>query len=604
MLGKNLRGRVFAACILISIAPLSVVTYQGYHCGRMALMDLTYLHVLSIAEARQGMIATWLGERADDISAVVSLPVVVSQVDLLNRAQDPAATEVLTGILRATQSHGDVFDSLVVFDVDWNVLAESEKGLHANGKITTTDFQEQVRNATGVYSGEAHLHDDHEVGCHVGSSIRAPSGEIVGFLVANLNITASLTPLLQDRSGLWRTGKAYIVDSDNRILTEPFEGGERYAFSNLSEAAKHGWRASKGDGHNVHVYSDFLANEVIGEVLPVDTYGWAVVVEIDTDESNAWVRVLLFRSTFVFIAALLTVILVSVWLSRLLGSPLTQLAAVTHRISEGHTDERLGAMALEEAEEVRCAFNRMLDELRNKEQEIVRSTTLAMIGELTSRVVHEMRNPLSSVKMNFQALQRSVEQTQENVELAEIALGQLLRLEKMLNELLQYGRPLEFSWECVNVGSLIKAAVDELEELSSEKRVEVNATVGADIGEIEVDVEQFKRVLVNLIRNAIEASPGDSGVEIHVRTSGGAAPDTVIDVIDMGGGIREEHLDMLFKPFFTTKSEGIGLGLANVKKIVGLHFGHIRVRNGHPCGAVFTITIPRQSPSKGTHLNS
>jgi two-component system sensor histidine kinase HydH len=197
-----------------------------------------------------------------------------------------------------------------------------------------------------------------------------------------------------------------------------------------------------------------------------------------------------------------------------------------------------------------------------------------------------------------------VEQTQENVELAEIALGQLLRLEKMLNELLQYGRPLEFSWECVNVGSLIKAAVDELEELSSEKRVEVNATVGADIGEIEVDVEQFKRVLVNLIRNAIEASPGDSGVEIHVRTSGGAAPDTVIDVIDMGGGIREEHLDMLFKPFFTTKSEGIGLGLANVKKIVGLHFGHIRVRNGHPCGAVFTITIPRQSPSKGTHLNS
>ncbi len=598
MLGKNLRSRVFTVCILISITPLSVATYQGYHCGRMAIMDLTQLHVLSIAEARRGMITTWLRERIDDVSAVVSQRVFASQVELLNQGNSQVAAEVLEGILRSTQANGDVFDSLTVFDADWRILAESETGLHANGKFLTSDFREQVRNAKGVYFGEAHLHDDHEVGSHVGSSIQGAGGEIVGFLVANLNITASLTPLLQDRSGLLRTGKAYIVDSDYRILTEPFEGGERYAFNVQRDAAKGDWHSSNGHGHNVHVYADFLAHEVIGEVLPVATYGWSVVVELDTEESNAWVQILLFRSTFVFIAALVTVILVSVWLSRLLGKPLMQLAAVTHRISEGHTHERLGAMVMEEAEEVRCAFNRMLDELRDKEEEIVRSATLATVGELTSRVVHEMRNPLSSVKMNLQALYRSVEQTQENVELAEIASSQLLRLEKMLNELLQYGRPLDFSWERVKVASLIKLAVDELGELSLEKRVDVIAIVGADVGEIEVDAEQFKRVLVNLVRNAIEASPDEARVEIHARTAEGSAPGIVIDIIDMGAGIREEHLEMVFKPFFTTKNEGIGLGLANVKKIVSLHSGHIRVRNGQPVGAVFTVTLPSHNLTK------
>ena len=594
MLGKNLRSRVFTACILISIAPLTIVAYQGYHCGRMAIMDLTRLHVLSVAEARHTMITSWLNERIDDISALVSLPIVVSEVELLNEERNTAAAGLLEGILRS-QSRGDIYESLTILDAEWNILAESEPGLHPDASFATPAFREHVRNIKQVYFGEAHIHDDREVGVHLGSAITSSHGETVGFLVGNMNITSSLTPLLQDRSGLWQTGKAYIVDADFRILTEPFYKGGGIAFQAQSETSKQEWRKGE-ETEYVHVYNDFLAHEVIGIALPLQAYGWAVVVEVDTDESMQWVRTLLFRATLLLLAVLAVVIFVSVWLSRLLGRPLMQLAAVTHRVSEGHTHERLGRMNLEEAEEVRCAFNRMLDELRDKEEELVRSATLATVGELTSRVVHEMRNPLSSVKMNFQALERSMEQNPENRELAEIATSQLTRLESMLNELLQYGRPLELSREPVDVETLIDAAVSETRESSLERQVDVKAEIQPGVGNIWVDIEQFKRVLVNLVKNAVEASPKGGQVEIHAQSAGSPIEDVVIEVIDTGSGIRDEHQKLLFKPFFTTKSEGIGLGLANVKKIVSLHSGHISARNGRSVGAVFTVTIPGHQP--------
>lgn len=596
MLGKNLRTRVLAACILISIAPLTIVAYQGYHCGRMAIMDLSRLHVLSVAEARHTMITTWLNERVDDISALVGLPFVVSEVEVLNEGRNAAAAQILEGVLRS-QSHGGIYESLTIFDADWNILAESEPGLHPDASFATPTFREHVRNTQQVYFGETHIHDDHEVGVHVGSAITTVRGETVGFLVGNINITASLTPLLQNRSGLWRTGKAYIVDSDSRILTEPFENSRGTAFHAQSEASEQEWLAGE-ETENVHVYDDFLAREVIGVALPFQAYGWSVVVEIDTDESMHWVRTLLIRATLLLLAVLSVVVLVSVWLSGLLGKPLTQLAAVTHRISEGYDHERLGPMHLEEAEEVRCAFNRMLDELRDKENEIVRSATLATVGELTSRVVHEMRNPLSSIKMNFQALERSMERNSENEELAEIATSQIVRLENMLNELLQYGRPLELSWESVKVESLVNAVVAESRESCLERQVDIDVEIQPQVEYICVDAEQFKRVLINLVRNAVEASPIGGHVQILARSAGTPTKDVLIEVADTGAGIRSEHLKMLFKPFFTTKSEGIGLGLANVKKIVSLHSGHISARNGRAVGAVFSITIPRHTENE------
>ena len=120
---------------------------------------------------------------------------------------------------------------------------------------------------------------------------------------------------------------------------------------------------------------------------------------------------------------------------------------------------RLQPMTGTEAEEVRRAFNEMLDALRSQQHELIQSSTLASLGELSSSVVHEMRNPLSSIKLSLQALSRKVGNDGDYDELVSIASDQVARVEKMLDDLLQYGRPLSLNRESTTLRFLGEEAV-------------------------------------------------------------------------------------------------------------------------------------------------
>jgi signal transduction histidine kinase len=583
---------VLLALIVLSIVPLLAVAYQGYHCGRMAVLDLTRLHVISVLEARQAIITSWLDERIRDVSALVRQPVFISQLEVIAERPDPTARVVLEGIIESIQSFEAPFESITVFDSQWHVVVSSAHGSHDDGDIATDSFKQQIREAEGVFFDEAHLHEGHEVGTHIGSAIRNASGTIIGYLVANLNLTRSLTPLLQARSGLWRTGKAYLLDETGRIITEPFDDGRNFAFQKSGSPAQ--LRGSESGGQDVQIYRDFLSHEVVGATVSLRLHQWRLTVEIDKTEAAAWVHVLLFRVTIMVSIAFLAVLLVSTWMSGQLGRPLARLAAVAHRISEGHTEERVGPMNVAEAEEVRRAVNQMLDELREKEGELIRTATLATVGELTSSVVHEMRNPLSSIKMNLQSLRLVDNSDEQSRELAEIAYEQAWRLEAMLNELLQYGRPVALSLETVDLRKLLDAVIASVEGISREHGVDVTVSNDLEDTQVAVDVELFRRALVNLVQNGIEASPRGGCVSVHAYPSSVYADGVCLAIEDEGPGFRSGQLGKLFKPFFTTKSQGIGLGLANVKKIVDIHGGTVEASNRESGGAIFQIDLPQK----------
>lgn len=589
MIGKSLRNWVLLALVLVSLVPLLVAAYQGYHCGRMAVMDLMHSHLVSVVEARHTMIADRLDRRVQGISTLVRLPVVIGLVEEYNASRSPATATALEGILESIQAVGQPYESLTLFDADWQVIESTGRGRHTPAQFSEGDFRARVAASEGVYFDVAHQHDASDVGSHFGIPLRNPAGAEVGFLAANLNLSKDLAPLLQDRSGLLKTGKVFIVDRALQVITEPFPQSTRSAFRATGNAAITVSR--DGHGQDVRRYADFLGHEVLGAAMPLPLRDWTVVAEIDTKEAMAWADVLLFRSSLMVGAVLGVVILVSMWLSNLLARPLALLAGIAHRISEGFTGDRLGPMNLQEAEEVRRAVNRMLDDLRDKEDQIVRTATLAIVGELTSSVVHEMRNPLSSIKMNLQALRQCVAGDESNEELAAISERQVRRLENMLNELLQYGRPLELVRESVSVKVLVDTAVNAAAGFASGRDIAVQYAGRLDGKTLYVDVEHMGRAMVNLIQNAVEAAPA-GGVEIDVHDSEEPEDGIVIAVRDRGPGIRVEHAGKLFKPFFTTKSDGVGLGLANVKKIVDIHGGRIEARNREGGGAEFHIELP------------
>jgi signal transduction histidine kinase len=319
---------------------------------------------------------------------------------------------------------------------------------------------------------------------------------------------------------------------------------------------------------------------------------WTLVVEQDTSEALAWLNRLIFRVTLTGAITLVVLTAAAYWISNRLGQPLRVLARVAQQVSAGNTGERVGPLAGAEAEEVRRAFNKMLDELHEKQKELIRTATLAGIGELSSSIVHEMRNPLSSIKMNLQALKHEVDDDAANRELAAIADAQVRRLEHMLDDLLQYGRPLEVRPEPARFEELAKAVIAVVGEQARAKQVRIETKDRLLKSPLRVDREQMCRALTNLIANAIQATPPGSTVSVVAHKESLYADTAIIDVEDSGPGLSEEAIDRVFKPFFTTKQNGTGLGLANVRKIVELHGGKVSARNRAEGGACFSIRLP------------
>lgn len=602
MPGNSLRTRVMLSLLCLSLVPVLAVSYQGYHCGRMAVSELMRLHVQSVAESRAVMIAAWLDELSRNISTLVHLPVVVRSLEARENSDNPEDLALLEGVIESFSAFGEQYESMTIFDADWNALATSSRGDHHGAEFDSAAFRSGVVSASGVFfdTPHPHPHDANEIGSHFGSAIRSPSGVLVGYLVANINFTASLTPLLQNRSGLWKTGKAFVVDTSGHPITQPLAGGVSVEFAPLDELLSP-VRARTAPAH-LRTYKDFRGVEVVGVAHSLSFQDWMVVVEIDIKEAMAWVVVLMQRAALMVLLSLIAVVIVSIWLSGVLGAPLARLAAVAHRIAQGHSNERLGPMKLKEADDVRQAFNNMLDELGEKEKEIVRTATLATVGELTSRVVHEMRNPLSSIKMNIQSFLAHDAHDDQNRELSEIAMEQVNRLETMLNELLQYGRPLTLSTETVEMHKVVLTAIDAVASASQERDVSISLTDSVKVGLAEIDVEQMQRALTNLLANAIAASLKGGAVEVGIEPSVEYRNGVQVTVSDQGVGIRPGNLEKLFLPFFTTKPDGVGLGLANVKKIAGLHGGSVRVKNRDGGGAAFTIDLPPAWRSRRRNL--
>lgn len=232
------------------------------------------------------------------------------------------------------------------------------------------------------------------------------------------------------------------------------------------------------------------------------------------------------------------------------------------------------------------------------ERALAKTASLAAIGELTSSIAHEMRNPLSSIKMNIKAIQHKLaEEDAAFAELAEITGQQSLRLETMLNDLLSYGKPLTLDIRPITFSELVEETLIAVAQEKKNKGVVVE--INNELGDtpLGVDKELFTRALSNLVLNAIQWSPNDGKVLVtaHFSSLASARDQVIIQVKDSGPGINEEKIGRLFQPFFTTRQGGTGLGLANVRKIIEYHGGMVAGENHPGGGAIFTILLPLTS---------
>jgi signal transduction histidine kinase len=224
--------------------------------------------------------------------------------------------------------------------------------------------------------------------------------------------------------------------------------------------------------------------------------------------------------------------------------------------------------------------NRQLEELRRKDR-------LAALGEMAATVAHEIRNPLGGIQGFAGLLERDVPQDDPRRRLVEKIIVGTRNLDRVVNELLEYTRPIELSLETIDARALVDSAIGYLSIVPP--GVIVMNDVPANIT-VRGDAHKLRQVLLNVLQNALQSIEGSGAVTVSVRQDRSR---TMIVFHDTGCGIAAEHLAKVFMPFFTTREKGTGLGLAVAAKIVESHGGAMDVTSAPGAGSTFTVALPR-----------
>jgi PAS domain S-box-containing protein len=243
---------------------------------------------------------------------------------------------------------------------------------------------------------------------------------------------------------------------------------------------------------------------------------------------------------------------------------------------------------------------RLEQEVDIRNRELARNQALAAMGRMASMVAHDLRNPLSSVKMTLQILgKRTGEKTNEEVhELRQIALEQIRYMEDILSDMLTYSRPDAIKPEWITVDKMIDIAISLTQRKLDELGVEVVTQYQPGLPTLHGDATKLRQVISNLITNAAQAAQDNndnpnSRVEIDAMMHLGPEGTGIrIEICDNGRGINAEDQERLFEPFFTTRAKGTGLGLAIVKRILDQHNASISLQPHQPQGTCAVVVLP------------
>ncbi len=223
------------------------------------------------------------------------------------------------------------------------------------------------------------------------------------------------------------------------------------------------------------------------------------------------------------------------------------------------------------------------------------------IAQLAGGLAHEIRNPLSTMRMNLDLLAEDFQgadtpRDRRIVQKIERVRKESHRLEGILEDFLRFVRVQELRTEPADLNDVVDVLRDFHEGLAAEKNVVIRASFDDDLPQVQLEVDLFKQALYNLFRNAIDAMPDGGELLLTTRRDGDFA---VLEVTDTGKGMPPDVQARVFEPFYSTKPGGSGLGLPTVRRIVEAHGGSIALETDEGKGTKFTVRLPLAEPNSG-----
>ena len=579
----SLRARLIAFFFLLAVAPLAVIGVLGYGQSMRALRELLGRQTGAIADRVAGELQDRYLLRDSELRLLSEN----AETQALYRARasgDAARTA-------AVHAAADAY-----LRSAWAVLGRSYDEVEfrdAGGQLVYRLGQSIASGVTEPALGRGPL------------TIRRPivdqqRGAAVGTLLAAVRSDA-LLPTDVVATGFGRAGYTMVVDrAAGEVLYHPRHAVVRQSLTELLGPS--GWdvpAATLARGSSTFTYRETDSTRVAAFVA-LTSPPWTVLSSAAVDEfvapfsrtANLLLGLVLLVTCGVAVAFVL--------LTRRATRSLLALSAAADEVGAGNFAPALPPPSRDEVGRLSSAFGLMAGKVHEMLREVAASRHMAAVGEFAAKLSHEIRNPLTSIKLNLQRLERGVASRELPPEARAplaICLREIERLDRVVRGVLTLGRePAPQRVRCAlheTVGDALAVVRAQLDQ----QRVTVETSFRASADHVLGEPEHLKAVFLNLFLNAAEAMP--DGGRLHVTTEsddavGGTARSIRVRVADTGGGIRPDLREKIFQPFYSTKPHGTGFGLPLASRTVEEHGGRIELLPGSAGGggAAFVVELP------------
>lgn len=596
----NLRTKLLLIFLILVLAPLLVIGWFSVKTTESLIVGMVNRQLHNVAVDKISLLEHWLDERKADLT-------VISKTSLL-KTMEPKQIGPYLNLIRHQYGVYKDFTLVsasgrLVFKTNSDPdLPVEEHRISRNLSMSDISYVNEEKESTFTVSVPVYADDNSLLGTIHG---RVGTNKIV-FIILNVS--------------LGKTGECYLVDKDGRFLAH--KDPSRILSENITQTGS--FRNIFAKNAVKKTYFDYRGIKVIGTSLNIRGTDWYIVVEQDLDEVLSSSNKLKFIVFLTICLGIISAMMLTWIVSRHIVKPIRSLSSFAaavgdSRLDENHLDRTLFRVnRTDEIGILTLSFAHMFQKLKERQSDLEltverkeaelketdsilkktqfiaeQSEKFAAMGRMGAAVAHEIRTPLTSLKLYLESVESLIEPSREDVEDYNIAMAQIRRMEGTINRFLDYAKPRDLVFSTVDIRSMVEDVLLMVKPLANRQECTLNVDVENNLPMVNGDRKRLAEALINLVVNAIESIENHGAVTLSAALDLDAdVPGIRIEVKDTGHGIPENRIAHVFEPFFTTKASGTGLGLPLVLQTVKSHGGTIKVKSAAREGTTFSLNLP------------
>ncbi len=608
---NSLRAKFMLLFFIFFFVPYGLLTLFSVSMSKGMMKKSTVDHLQNLVEVKETAIEQWLKERVRDVKTIAESQEI--------KSLDPKQIEPFLSLVKHFER---AYLEIWVLNL---------KGQIVSGNLSKTSFQKEEWFQRAIEEGTSILRptlqpQSLQPAITISFSIKDAKGRPIGVLKELVDLTY-ISELISE-SKLGKTGELFIVNPQ----------GEFVLHNKLIELLKKEiskvpyFEKSQFEPTNTWVYKDYTGDEVLGSWKWIPNLQCYLIAEQDTREAFYQIDLLVKKAFIIFIIATLVILGISYWVIGRATGPIKRLSETVATFADGHFGKTFSTRRGDEIGKLITGFNVMAEKLmkaytelegrveasnkelesayqmlKQRQEQLIRSEKMAALGQLSAGIAHEIRNPLTSIKIFIQSLEKEIDLDENQEEDFRIIMKEIDRINENITRFLNFARPEEPLFQAINTSALMKNTVNLLAAKLKNSGIRLDISLPDDHPPVEGDPKQLAQVFLNLLLNAVEAMP--QGGMLTIRSAVKVNPDSLQEFLqliikDTGHGIPEKDRPYLFDPFFTTKAGGTGLGLSIVYSIIQKHNGRIEVESELGKGSSFILSLPIQKEGAWREFSS